>query len=480
MVTSKKISPISPELCGGAASSMLTADARPSTSNFSTVAILGVTDDVPLSAFTLELYHALTAIGPTLQLTSDLIRKNLGPTALVSKSSHLLLSTMIIMACTTCTRDKQKKNHMAKVSDVSSANEYRLCSWLGQQEDQHRVVLYQCDTTFTAWTQRCIRQADCILIVALADHEPAVGKVLSFTGRCSTVIAAILYNKSPLSTTVDTVVTQIESQIEQLSARTQKELILLHREDGPRPSNTVHWLNIRAWCCSHHHIRCPPRVFARKTQFKLMETYGKLFDKSPNIHSDFARLARFLTGTTIGLVLGGGGARGAAHVGMIRAVVEAGIPIDYVGGVSIGAFMGALWCQEKDLTTFTQKAREWSLKMTSYWRQITDLTYPVTAMFTGATFNSLISEVFGDRQIEDLWLPYFTLTTDITSSTARVHTHGKSQFVRRIRHSTTQILHFFFFLPLLLNSRVQPIYILSSNSFDWEMPVSPLNLTIFC
>ena len=45
---------------------------------------------------------------------------------------------------------------------------------------------------------------------------------------------------------------------------------------------------------------------------------------------------------------------------MIRALREAGIPIDRVGGVSIGAFMGALWCQENDLTTMTQKAREWS------------------------------------------------------------------------------------------------------------------------
>ncbi|XP_035231521.1 neuropathy target esterase sws-like isoform X2 [Stegodyphus dumicola] len=152
--------------------------------------------------------------------------------------------------------------------------------------------------------------------------------------------------------------------------------------------------------------------------------YNKLFVNPPNIHSDFARLARFLTGTSYGLVLGGGGARGAAHVGMIKALREAGIPIDMVGGVSIGAFMGALWCQENDVTTVTQKAREWSQKMNSYWRQILDLTYPATAMFTGAAFNRAIIEVFGERQIEDLWLPYFTVTTDITDSTMRVHTHG--------------------------------------------------------
>ena len=105
-------------------------------------------------------------------------------------------------------------------------------------------------------------------------------------------------------------------------------------------------------------------------------------------------------------------------------IQEAGIPIDMVGGVSIGAFMGALWCSERNVTTMTQKAREWSRKMTQWWRQIWDLTYPVTSMFSGHGFNQTIRETFGDIQIEDLWLPYFTITTDITSSQMRIHTHG--------------------------------------------------------
>ena len=45
-----------------------------------------------------------------------------------------------------------------------------------------------------------------------------------------------------------------------------------------------------------------------------------MFPSKPNVHSDFCRLARILTGTSIGLVLGGGGARGAAHIGMIKAI----------------------------------------------------------------------------------------------------------------------------------------------------------------
>lgn len=63
------------------------------------------------------------------------------------------------------------------------------------------------------------------------------------------------------------------------------------------------------------------------------------------------------SGASVGLVLGGGGARGAAHIGMIRAVQEAGIPIDRLGGVSIGAFVGGLWGSCRDQTTMTQKGR---------------------------------------------------------------------------------------------------------------------------
>lgn len=90
------------------------------------------------------------------------------------------------------------------------------------------------------------------------------------------------------------------------------------------------------------------------------DLYSKVLMSEPNMHSDFSRLARWLTGNSVGLVLGGGGARGAAHVGMLKAIQEAGIPIDMVGGVSIGAFMGALWCSERNITSVTQKAREWS------------------------------------------------------------------------------------------------------------------------
>lgn len=96
--------------------------------------------------------------------------------------------------------------------------------------------------------------------------------------------------------------------------------------------------------------------------------------------------------------------RGAAHVGMIKSMLEANIPIDMIGGTSIGSFMGALWAEEMNYDRFYERSREWAKKMTYYGRQIVDLTYPVTSMFTGKAFNTAIEEVFGNRQIEDLWV----------------------------------------------------------------------------
>ncbi|PWA14899.1 hypothetical protein CCH79_00014234 [Gambusia affinis] len=96
--------------------------------------------------------------------------------------------------------------------------------------------------------------------------------------------------------------------LENTAVRALKKLILLHREDGPSPSRTVEWLNMRSWCSGHLHLKCPRRVFSRRSPSKLREVYEKVFQKTADRHSDFSRLARVLTGNSIALVLGGGGA----------------------------------------------------------------------------------------------------------------------------------------------------------------------------
>lgn len=78
--------------------------------------------------------------------------------------------------------------------------------------------------------------------------------------------------------------------------------------------------------------------------------------------------------------------------------------------------------------------------MTKWFLQLLDLTYPITSMFSGREFNKTIRETFGDVSIEDLWIPYFTLTTDITASCHRIHTNGKHLFSFSILFNTYILL----------------------------------------
>ena len=322
---------------------------------YSAVALFPNSYEVPLNSFCRELKFALTAQDNVLHLNADFVIEQLGSSAFEESKQHL------------------------------------LTLWLAQMEKEYKIVLYQCDYGMTPWTKLCLKQAKCILVVAMAHLEPTL-----------TSLEHQLYSFNPQPAPI--------------------ELILLHKCDTKKPKHTTAWLSLRNWC-QHHHLRCPQRVLVRK-RTKIEDIYSELSKTSPKNDNDFARMARYLTGKSVGLVLGGGGARGIAHMGMIKALLKANMPIDMIGGVSIGAFVGALWAQEADLTPVTQLARNWCYKMTSLWHQILDLTYPATAMFTGAAFNRTIHEVFGDRQIEDLWLPFFTVTTDITDSAPRIHRHG--------------------------------------------------------
>uniref|UniRef100_A0A8C5QMH3 lysophospholipase n=1 Tax=Leptobrachium leishanense TaxID=445787 RepID=A0A8C5QMH3_9ANUR len=326
------------------------------TSNLCTVCVLPCSNNVPLTAFTLELKHALDAIGPTLVLTSDIIRARLGAYA------------------------------------MESTHECQLSNWLAQQEDLHRIVLYQTEFTLTPWTIRSIRQADCILVIGLGDEEPTLGILEKFFEQCH--------------------------------VRALKQLVLLHRTDGPPPSGTVRWLKERTWISGHFHIQAPKRVFMQRPTHKIHEFYNKVHQKNANRHSDFSRLARTLTGNSIALVLGGGGARGFAHVGMIKALEEAGIPIDMVGGTSIGALVGGIYAEHRNSKQTNDRTSKWAQMMSSLLRTVMDLTYPISSLLSGSAFNAILQDIFGEREIQDLWLPYFSITTDISSSSMRVHREG--------------------------------------------------------
>ena len=97
--------------------------------------------------------------------------------------------------------------------------------------------------------------------------------------------------------------------------------------------------------------------------------------------SDIRRLARYLTNTNVGLVLSGGGARGYAHVGVLRAMEELGIPADFIGCTSMGSFVGEVASGNRgDYVLTRQKVKKGASTMASIGNILMDVTLPVVAM----------------------------------------------------------------------------------------------------
>uniref|UniRef100_A0A1I7XT43 Swiss cheese n=1 Tax=Heterorhabditis bacteriophora TaxID=37862 RepID=A0A1I7XT43_HETBA len=196
---------------------------------------------------------------------------------------------------------------------------------------------------------RCLRQADAILVVAMGNKNPQ---------KHTLSVKFMIKMNDLLSTNQDGV-------------RTNKELILLWPDGTSAPSGTHEWLK-NTYFSGHHHIRAHKRMFqwTRKgrrsprdslspvCERDIIDYYEKNIFWSVDYRSDFARLARILTGNAIGLVLGGGGARGAAHIGVLRAIREQGIPIDIVGGTSIGSMIGGLYAETPD-ERVEERAKSW-------------------------------------------------------------------------------------------------------------------------
>jgi len=161
-----------------------------------------------------------------------------------------------------------------------------------------------------------------------------------------------------------------------------------------QPSDTARWLAHSA-VADHHHLR----------------------DGHPE---DMARLARMVTGTGYGLVLGGGGPRGFAHLGVLRALEEAGVPIDVVGGTSIGALMGAISALGMDdaervaraVTAFTRSGR------------LVSPTLPLVALSSGRRVDRLLAEHLGPAMIEDLPQRFFCVSANLTTAEEVIHERG--------------------------------------------------------
>lgn len=139
---------------------------------------------------------------------------------------------------------------------------------------------------------------------------------------------------------------------------------------------------------------------------------------------DFERLSRCLLGERIGLVLGGGGARGLAHIGVIQALEEENIPIDCIGGTSMGAFVGALYARNINFKELHSNAKLFAKSCASFFYFILDVTYPYVSLFTGRSFDWLLRSIFDTSKIENLWLEYYCVTTNLLDYCESIHFSG--------------------------------------------------------
>lgn len=229
--------------------------------------------------------------------------------------------------------------------------------WFTVLEQQSGGLVYVGDDD-PIWCERCVRQSDAVLMLVDATADPA----------------------SALPPP------------ETLSEHIPLHLVLRQRGE-PAAGSTRPWLAAFADATMHHHVRHA---------------------------ADLARLARLLGGRANGVVLSGGGARGFAHIGVLRALREAGVSVDYVAGCSAGAIVGAGIAADWDDEHLVAALRAAFVED----NPLSDRTLPLVAMHSGHKVSQVLKRTYGEGDIEDLPLPFFCVSTDLTEGALHVHERG--------------------------------------------------------
>lgn len=241
--------------------------------------------------------------------------------------------------------------------------------WFSNLEASHDFILYCAEHGEEAWKQLVGRQVDRLFRIGHADRQPPK--------RFSS------YAMEPLQT-------------QQLV-----DLILIQKTT---PSGSGAWLDATG--------------------------AARLFHVRQNNAGDLARMARVLTGQSVGLVLSGGGARAYAHIGAIRALKEHGVPIDFIGGASMGAMIGAGLAIGWDDAEMDRRMHAAFVDSSP----IADIAIPpLVAMTGGRIVAQRLEENFGELQIEDLPLPFFCVSSNLT--TGAYHLHRRGLLCRALRAS---------------------------------------------
>ena len=125
-----------------------------------------------------------------------------------------------------------------------------------------------------------------------------------------------------------------------------------------------------------------------------------------------------LFNTTIGLALGGGAAKGVAHIGVLKALEDANIEVDCIAGTSVGAMIAALYAFKVDVETIGSLARRLTMS------KVTSFKLNKTGFFSTESLRELMLEYVGDVAIEDAAIPLSIVATDINSGEEIILTSG--------------------------------------------------------
>ncbi len=255
------------------------------------------------------------------------------------------------------------RRHGASVAVVGTEGLEESPQWFSELERNHDHVFLHGTSDEAAWTRICARQADRIMIVAGPDWSGA---------------------------------TNLPDDLLQQRAQHQLlDLIVLQPPGTEHPRNTGAKIDAVPFN-RHFHIR-------------------------PHRDTDWERLSRVIKGQGVGLVLSGGGARAFAHVGVIRALADADIPIDFIGGTSMGGIIAAGIAMEWSPDELTERINDAFVQK----NPLSDITLPLLGMVKGKRVEKLLEDHYGDRAIPDLWLPYYCVSSNLTSGAVHVHTRGR-------------------------------------------------------
>jgi predicted acylesterase/phospholipase RssA/CRP-like cAMP-binding protein len=175
------------------------------------------------------------------------------------------------------------------------------------------------------------------------------------------------------------------------SPHAERVLVVVHQPDAARPQGTAPWA--QRW------------------------NVDRIVHIVSGSSADMARLGRLLTGRSIGLVFGGGGARGFAHAGVRKAMRELGIPIDMIGGTSIGGALGGVAAMNVDDDVYMEMLER-------LFHGLLDYTIPVVSLVKGEAITRAITHAYSDWTFEDLWRPFFCVSTNLTRSSEMIHRRG--------------------------------------------------------